>query len=342
MFWASIILVVEFLLGTGSAYMARTDRIAALALCFMVATAVSAQSVNLTLDVYYSDPTDTASNGVWELIATTSDRGLAGATVRLEDVIADAMLMAPTGSATDLPVIGFRESFGNGTITFDQDRGDHLELLFVQPQMAPPGPQALLYDVGKPGGATQPGEASTPAIAGLVGQNIPWNYHDALGDYLDDGTPNDSGAFENGVLLALGMFDAGSAPAFFAGEASSANVFTLLGTATDPPLNGSVVEATVSTLIRNNTTVLAGDANLDGTVDGSDFIIWNNNKFSSVAGWRNADFNGDKIVDGQDFLIWNTNKFTSVDGAVPEPAGGLLAIFFAWTCVTELRRRSSA
>jgi hypothetical protein len=65
-----------------------------------------------------------------------------------------------------------------------------------------------------------------------------------------------------------------------------------------------------------------GDANLDGVVDGSDFIAWNANKFTSNPSWCKGDFNADGVVDGSDFILWNGNKFTSSDGvAVPEPAG---------------------
>ena len=56
---------------------------------------------------------------------------------------------------------------------------------------------------------------------------------------------------------------------------------------------------------------LFGDANLDGVVDGSDFGIWNANKFSLAAAWSRADFNADGFVDGSDFGIWNSHKFQS-------------------------------
>lgn len=69
---------------------------------------------------------------------------------------------------------------------------------------------------------------------------------------------------------------------------------------------------------------LYGDANLDGFVDGQDFIIWNSNKFNAVMGWCSGDFNADGISDGQDFIIWNTNKFTSaliLSRPAPQPPG---------------------
>jgi hypothetical protein len=66
---------------------------------------------------------------------------------------------------------------------------------------------------------------------------------------------------------------------------------------------------------------LDGDANLDGVVDGSDFGVWNSNKFTAVAEWCSGDFSADGVVDGSDFGIWNSNKFQSADSqVVPEPA----------------------
>jgi predicted outer membrane repeat protein len=56
-----------------------------------------------------------------------------------------------------------------------------------------------------------------------------------------------------------------------------------------------------------------GDANLDSVVDGSDFGIWNSNKFTANTNWCSGNFNADQVVDGSDFGIWNSNKFTSAD-----------------------------
>lgn len=63
---------------------------------------------------------------------------------------------------------------------------------------------------------------------------------------------------------------------------------------------------------------LLGDANLDGTVNGMDFLIWNANKFTATAGWCNGDFNADGSVNGGDFLNWNAFKFQSSDALVAE------------------------
>lgn len=74
---------------------------------------------------------------------------------------------------------------------------------------------------------------------------------------------------------------------------------------------------------------LYGDANLDGVVDGSDFVIWNSHKFTLNNGWCGADFNADGVTDGSDFVIWNANKFMSSDARqslVPEPTGLFLLL----------------
>ena len=58
---------------------------------------------------------------------------------------------------------------------------------------------------------------------------------------------------------------------------------------------------------------LVGDANLDGSVDGADFVLWNTGKFTATAAWSLGDFNADGNTDGADFVLWNINKFTSAD-----------------------------
>lgn len=82
---------------------------------------------------------------------------------------------------------------------------------------------------------------------------------------------------------------------------------------------------------------LLGDADLDGFVDGTDFLAWNSSKFSNTAAWCSGDFTADGVVDGADFLAWNSNKFTSADAlAVPEPAVGGLLLLLA--CVVFKKR----
>lgn len=87
---------------------------------------------------------------------------------------------------------------------------------------------------------------------------------------------------------------------------------------------------------------LDGDANLDGIVDGLDFILWNDHKFTQLAAWTKGDFTADGTVDGLDFIAWNENKFTSSDSAgtqVPEPGASWL-ILFSLAMSTAIYRRA--
>jgi autotransporter-associated beta strand protein len=61
--------------------------------------------------------------------------------------------------------------------------------------------------------------------------------------------------------------------------------------------------------------VLPGDANYDGEVDGADFDIWKLNVGSSGEGvtWGMADFNLDGQVDGADLDLWRLNVGSSGD-----------------------------
>ncbi len=91
---------------------------------------------------------------------------------------------------------------------------------------------------------------------------------------------------------------------------------------------------------------LSGDANLDGSVDVSDFNFWNSNKFTATPAFCLGDFNADGSIDVSDFNIWNGNKFQTSGGTavVPEPqalplvaCGGLL---LGWVGRRRVRSRS--
>ena len=107
-------------------------------------------------------------------------------------------------------------------------------------------------------------------------------------------------------------------------------------------LNGSIYAsgAGVHPLIcLDNTTThkdtvesaLAGDADLNGTVNGSDLntVLSNYNKtgYSGVTGWEAGDFDGNGTVNGSDLntVLSNYNQVASATAAVPEPSTLLLA-----------------
>jgi hypothetical protein len=107
-----------------------------------------------------------------------------------------------------------------------------------------------------------------------------------------------------------------------AGTNSASFDLTSDGLVNRDDLQAWLVEAGAAELPSGNPYIY-GDADLDGTVDGVDFIAWNENSFENIPAWCAGDFNADGFVDGLDFIIWNGNRFTSADDfhAVPEPTG---------------------
>lgn len=93
-------------------------------------------------------------------------------------------------------------------------------------------------------------------------------------------------------------------------------------------LTAWLAEAGAAELLSGN-PYLPADADLNGTVDGIDFLQWNTNKFTSgEVSFCGGDFTADGSVDGADFIVWNTYKFSTAD-VVPEPAT-------AWLCILVL------
>ena len=67
----------------------------------------------------------------------------------------------------------------------------------------------------------------------------------------------------------------------------------------------------------------AGDATLNGCVDGLDYVIWSNNYHLSDQWWEEGDFTGEGYVDGLDYIAWSNNYNAgcpAAPGPVPEPA----------------------
>jgi hypothetical protein len=84
----------------------------------------------------------------------------------------------------------------------------------------------------------------------------------------------------------------------------------------DLSADGVVDSSDVDDLVRVWIGTEFGDANLDGSVDASDFNTWNANRFTGCGTWATGEFNGDRSVDGSDFNIWNDHKFAAALASV--------------------------
>jgi len=91
----------------------------------------------------------------------------------------------------------------------------------------------------------------------------------------------------------------------------------------------------------------AGDANLDGVINGDDYFQIDSAFPQQAHGWINGDFNYDGVINGDDYFVIDSNfpqqgaPFPTSAGwsgtvAVPEPASFAL---FATAAIASLRGR---
>ena len=86
---------------------------------------------------------------------------------------------------------------------------------------------------------------------------------------------------------------------------------------------------------------IGGDANLNGTVDTTDFNILAANFASSGQNWLGADFNGDTIIDTLDFNVLASNFSQTTPpqlGAALVPEPGALALVILTIALLRCRR----
>jgi T5SS/PEP-CTERM-associated repeat protein/autotransporter-associated beta strand protein len=93
----------------------------------------------------------------------------------------------------------------------------------------------------------------------------------------------------------------------------------------DAANSGGYITGSGALLVSNS--VLPGDANADGTVNGTDLNTVLSNYNQPGMDWWHGDFHNDGTVDGTDLndVLSNYNQHTSVGAAVPEPSALLLA-----------------
>ena len=164
-----------------------------------------------------------------------------------------------------------------------------------------------------------------------------------------------------GMVQRASNFGAWDQPGLTTSQADAVAGLTTIGVATGNQVRGLGATDTDTfsgqTITGASTIAMytyAGDANLDGTIDGGDYgIIDNFAQVPGADGYANGDFNYDGVIDGGDYgVIDNNNQAqgapfpTSSAGAsaslagvtaVPEPAA--LSLFGLTAAAGLLRRR---
>jgi hypothetical protein len=216
----------------------------ALLIVLLIRSDSRCQTIDLSLNVFYSNPSDSTSGGMWELVAKSSNFGISGLSVRLTNI-------ATSQNRGSRATVNGSDPAGM-SVYLDINSLSYRELTMAQLPLLPlPSghEETLFYGIGtltngapnypgKPAGTNSVG----PVFTSLTNpQDIPWATGDAFGDPT----------LVTAARVAGGTFNPGTTPSFFPG--SSGNVFATLGTSITPGL--SIQATAVSTRVRTNLAI---------------------------------------------------------------------------------------
>ena len=294
----------------------------ACALAMMLAAPTSADDIDLSLNVFYSNPSNANSGGTWEVVARTDVFGLSGLQMYLTD-IATASSAGPRG------FVNGTDPAGLGIFFADPEPGLGFteivvgQALLFPDELGPTEEQSVFYGIGalQNGAPNYPGKPlGTNSIGPLFTslsnvQNVPWATGDAFGD----------GTWSTGARVAFGTFNPGDRPGFLQSPTltHSGTVFTTEGTnKVYGQLSGTLV---ASTIVRTNlAALLLPDYNRNGVVDAADFVLWRKTNNQVGAGLV-ADGNNDGRVDQADYDLWRMHFGALVGPGASAGAGGNLS-----------------
>jgi hypothetical protein len=301
--------------------------LAAAAAALLLAPAAMSQTLDLSLNVIYSNPANPNSGGTWQLAAKSSNFGIAYVEALLRNVIPLSIdQAAPAGIVNGDDPAGFNEFLVASNVGYTQ--------LFIGQSALNPsgGPQeGAFYGVGTLANGA-PGDIG-PTYSSLTSlTGVPW----ATGDVFADP------AWNTAAILATGAFAQNVTPGFFQAEGavSHGSVFTSLGTATTFG-GATLVDPVTSAVVRTN-FINNADYNHNGIVDAADYTVWRDTLGSTTI--LDADGNSNNVIDQGDYVVWKTN-FGTMPGAgsglgasaVPEPTTSIL-LASVLACVVAARR----
>jgi hypothetical protein len=316
-------------------------------LAALLSAAAPAQTIDLSLNIFYEDPADIESGGTWQVVGKTGAAGgIAALSLRLEDINSTVAFHAPRGTVNGNDGAGF-------WILANSPQGEARNVTIAQAGIPPSNfesgdEQSIFYGVGTitngSPGAVGPDFTS---LTGLQGEVMPWapvpppDDRDLLEDAMD---------WDEAALFASGTFAEGVTPALLA--STTGQVFTTVG---DSITFAPFVTATINWIPRTNFDPgsggpgLDGDFNDDGIVDAADYITWRKNDGTSNA-LPNDNGLGTPIGSAH-YDLWAAHfgEMATPGGgagglgnaafAVPEPAAGLLGALGVGLFVASRRRQ---
>ncbi len=168
--------------GTGTIHRMVPLRLLILSACALplfLASAGFAQTIDLSLNVFYSTPSDMTSGGTWQLVGKSTDFGIAGISANVNN-IATAQDRGPRGTVNGSNPAGFGSFFFGPDVSYSNLVVGQIPL---DPNTLPPGnEESLFYGVGtltngSPMYTGQPGGTNSigPMFTSLTGlQDSPW------------------------------------------------------------------------------------------------------------------------------------------------------------------------
>jgi hypothetical protein len=323
---------------------------AAGALSTLFTAASTAQSINLSLNVFYTNPADTAGGGTWELVAKSSNPGtfgISGINTYIRNINNDAVVQAPRAIVNGANAAGF-QLVANTFFPPSPPAPSYRELVVAQLPLLPlpsGSEENLFYGVGtltngapdypaKPAGSNSIG----PAFTSLTSpQNIPWATGDAFGD----------ATWNTAARMLSGTFSPGVSPLFFPG--STGNIFTSVPI-TNNATGNEALASSVTTIVRTNAVAASADYNHNGIVDAADYVLWRKTLgMAAVPPGSGADGNVDGTVNAGDYTLWRAhfgNPMGAGSGAnlstsaVPEPSACVLLAIGALLSIAPRRARA--
>jgi hypothetical protein len=288
----------------------------------VLAATVPAQSIDVSLNVFYTNPANAGSGGTWELVAKTSSQpGIAGLSVLLTN-ISTAQNNGPRGTVNGSDPAGFSQFFntfhplGFRNVTIGQAP-------IPQGSLEAGDEQSVFYGVGSltnglpnlpvvpPGNNVMGPEFNSLTNA----MDMPWATGDAFNDM----------AWNTAARLASGTFMPGLVPGFSMGGggfANTGNVFTSVGSDT---MHGTIAEATITRIIRSNLSMaILPDYNDNGVVDAADYVLWRDTSGQQGTGLA-ADGNNDGMVNQADYDLWRAHFGAAAAAPATAAAAGAQA-----------------
>lgn len=297
----------------------------ALAVCLFVCAAAyscdnaAAQSIDLSLNLLYTNPSDVTEGGTWQVVGKSTGQGIQGIAFAVQGVSSGA-LNAPVGRVNGVPIDNAGFDFTDVTT-----RPGNVFDFFAFQGADLGGPDAdAFYGFGTQSNATP--TTIGPSYASLTAlRNSPWSVGvDVFGET----------EWNNAAIIASGTFSGVTIPSFVLGDqAPAGSVWTTVGTASS---RGSFVDGvTVTTIVRDQLPELTADYNQDGRIDAIDYAVWRETLGDTVTPGSGADGSGNGTVDTADFELWRDNygvigappaSFTA--SPVPAPGSGLFLSLF--------------